>query len=735
MKPRTSWVLVALFAVAAVASSGERQAASYVPADCWLTVCWDGSPPGMDETALHKFLAEPEMKAALAQFQPLLDLLSAQMQEDVGIDFGPALVAMLRGQVAFGLGAPKAGAGDPSVVVAVQLGGAGDPARAALERLFQETREKAKPDSIKALAVGEVKGTALVDKDGDPHHFAFHGGYLIDASTEALFRKAVAGEGRELPAERALLRVRYDHQAMRKHFAEQIGGDPQAMLEALGINAIRSAEVAMVPRAKRLVTEVTVDMPDAAKAGGVAKWFSDPTPVDRELLKRVPKNTTMFIASSMDLGGLWDSIWETAAKANPRETEQARAGLAEFEGKLGFKLRERFLGSLDRGTLLMSTPGLAGALGSSGVIVQRVKDAKALEQALTQLVNRLDLLLMDQVRGPMGAVRTELRPFKYRGHTCRYLWLMGAPALMLLGWAPCYAIVGDAVVFARHPLDLKDYLDFVADKGPTILENADFRKLEPLVPKGASMISYGEWSEAFISLYNTFAPFAQLAQGFPKQMELPQALDLANMPSSRLLRRYSRGTIAYGGYADGRYRVAFQGDGVTFLSPHMAPTATVAILAGMLLPALARARGEARLIRDRNNLNQIARGCATYLNEHGDNRRYPTSLAELVEKGVMPDRNVFISPLDPNPPELKKGFRCSYVSCFERHPKRQFLDDFPPNIIMAWDREPFLVGRRNVLFFDSHVEVMDEERFQENLRLLDEQVKRQTKERKPATDF
>lgn len=734
MKPRLSWVLAALLAVAAVASSGERQAASYVPADCWLTVCWDGSPPGMDETALHKFLAEPEMKAAMAQFQPLVDALSAQVNQNAGVELAPALLAMLRGQAAIGLGEPRPGGGEPAMVLAVQLGGADDPVRALFERLFQQTREKARPDSIKELAVGDVKGTALVDGDGDAHHFAFHGGYLIDASTEALFRKAVAGEGRALPAERALLRVRYDHQAMLKHFAPAVQGDAEVLLGAIGLNAVGTVELAMVPRAKRLVTEMTVDMPDAAKVGGVAKWFADPTPVDRELLKRVPRDTTMFIASSMDLGGLWDTIWATAAKADPRATEEARAGLAEFEGKLGLKVRDAFLGSLDRGTLLLATPGL-GALSNSGVIVQRVKDGKALEAALAQLVNRLDLLLMDQVRGPMGAVRTELRAFQYRGHTCRYLWLMGTPALMLLGWAPCYANLGDAIVLARHPLDLKDYLDHVIDKGPSILDNAEFRELEALVPKGASMISYGEWSSAFVSLYNTAAPLAQLAQGFPKQMELPQALDLANLPSSRLIRRYSRGTIAHGTFADGRYRVAFEGNGVTFLSPHLAPTATVAVLAGMLLPALARARSEARLIRDRNNLNQIAKGCATYLNEHGDNRRYPTSLAELVEKGVIPDRGVFISPLDPNPPELKKGFRCSYVSCFERHPKRQFLDDFPPNVAMAWDREPFLVGRRNVMFFDSHVEAMDEARFEACLRELDEQVKRLTKERKPATDF
>ena len=71
------------------------------------------------------------------------------------------------------------------------------------------------------------------------------------------------------------------------------------------------------------------------------------------------------------------------------------------------------------------------------------------------------------------------------------------------------------------------------------------------------------------------------------------------------------------------------------------------------------------------------------------------------------------------------------MSCFDKYPKREFRDDFPPNLILAWDRKPFVRGRRSVLFFDSHVEMMNEARFQEQLRILDDHVKRLTKERKP----
>ena len=76
---------------------------------------------------------------------------------------------------------------------------------------------------------------------------------------------------------------------------------------------------------------------------------------------------------------------------------------------------------------------------------------------------------------------------------------------------------------------------------------------------------------------------------------------------------------------------------------------------GACLPA----REEARRIRCFSNLNQLAKGMATYLTEHGDNRWYPCPLgrgrnprdyngaewlASLYWTGVIPDPGVFLCP-------------------------------------------------------------------------------------------
>ncbi|MFW6161146.1 MAG: hypothetical protein ACODAJ_00155 [Planctomycetota bacterium] len=728
--------LVATVCVCAVAVGGERGAASFIPADCWLTVHYDGGHPGFKETPLHRFFQEAEVQAAVAQLQPLWDYIKTEVEKE-GDREGAALLRHAVGCEIL-LGVSQVGEGNEShVVVAVGLPEDDPAVRQLLEKLVQDELDEAKEGSVKHLEIGGLKGTTFIDDKGEPGGFAFADRVHILSDDETLFRKALDPAIPKLAArlgeERPVLRVRYDHQAMLEQHGDRIDANTRTTLTALGLDAARSAEILLVPRAKRLAMEMQVDMPGAREAGGLTKWLADAPPVDRALLKHVPRDSVLFWAASWDGAALWDAIWEVVARTTADQGEAARRELGEMEAKIGLEIREAFLAPLDRGTVAVAMPG-GGLIGGSGVVIQRVEDPQKLEASLGQLVNRLDLLLADMGRGAQG-VRTQLKPFDYRGHTCRYLWLMGTPALMFAGWAPCYTVLDDLVVFARHPLDLKDYLDFVEDGGPTVAENAEFQRLLADVPKGASVVSYANWSDQVVGLYNTAAPLIQILQGFQEEMNLPQPLDVANLPSSRLLRRYAKGTVAYTVYDGGRYRAVLEGDGMVLLSPHMGPVAGGAIAAGMLLPALARARGEARLIRDRNNLNVLGRACATYLNEHGDNRRYPASLGELIDKGIIADRTVLVSPLDEDPPKLANGVPCSYVSCFDKYPQRQFLDDFPPNVMMAWDREAFVPGRRNVLFFDTHVEAVDEARFQELLEQLDERVKEHTKKRQPKTDF
>jgi prepilin-type processing-associated H-X9-DG protein len=713
-------------------AAAERPVRSFVPAEAFVAVLGDGQCPGAAETAVWRFFHEPEVRASLEQFRPILSALTESAAEE-GMDVAALGRLFTRTQWCAAFGRTKEVRTQPALVLAFAAGEGGP--RADADTLLTALREGAEEDAVEDVEVAGVQLTAQRSETGELSYYGFAGPVFVIGTDKALLTSALDPDAAKLelaPAkEPAVLRVVYDHGALLRAFAEELEKSPQTgrILDAIGVSAVRTAEVALVPRGKRLVSQFDLHIPEGEKRLGLAKWLADAPPVDRELLKRVPRDAMLFYATSADFPALWDEAWGMVKAIDPDVAANGQLQLNELQQRLGVDIRKELLAHIDRGSVFI-THG-ATWMGGGGIAIQKVRDGDALEAAIAGMVNRLDVALMGA--GQVGMVRSQLKAFTYRGRQCHYLWMLGMPALAFGGSAPAYTRLDDAFIVAQHPLYLKQYIDFLEDEEPSILEHPDFEALQDTVPEDAAMVSFAAWPDSVVGLYNTAAPFLAALQGIP---DLPEPLDVANLPSSRLIRRYARGTVLYSTFQDGHYRVELQGDGLDVLSPQVAPLGVAGIAAGMLLPALGRARTEARAVRDMNNLRQIGMACATYLNEQGGNRNFPPGLAALWEEELIVDPGVLISPLDvPDPPKLPDGPPCSYQSAFDKYPKRQFRDDFPPNTIMAWDREPFIRGERNVLFFDAHVERVNEARFQRLLEELDQQVEEHTAprgEKQPA---
>ena len=176
-------------------------------------------------------------------------------------------------------------------------------------------------------------------------------------------------------------------------------------------------------------------------------------------------------------------------------------------------------------------------------------------------------------------------------------------------------------------------------------------------------------------------------------------------------------------------------------------TALFLFVVFVILPRIPHPRGPSRRIQCRNNLNQLAKGMAVYLYEHGDNRWYPCPLgrglvvgdyngaewlAALYWTGVMPEPGVFICPSSPDDNHRGRDlgtFRAvasrfssqtvSYAGMHYRsltdddgNPKPGAIEeDFPPNMPIACDDTQGVInhgsannGYMSVLFFDSHVD-------------------------------
>jgi prepilin-type processing-associated H-X9-DG protein len=168
-----------------------------------------------------------------------------------------------------------------------------------------------------------------------------------------------------------------------------------------------------------------------------------------------------------------------------------------------------------------------------------------------------------------------------------------------------------------------------------------------------------------------------------------------------------------------------------------------AVLLSLLLPRVARQREEARQVRCRNNLGQIARGMIVYLGMYGDSRWHTCPLgrgarpddyngaewlASLYWVGGLPDPGVFICPSsgDTNRDGADIGqYRAAptfgnqtvsyagihyYSGRDERGTRIPYVipHDSPPNLPIASDdtqgdiNHETMAGGMNVLFLDAH---------------------------------
>jgi prepilin-type processing-associated H-X9-DG protein len=116
----------------------------------------------------------------------------------------------------------------------------------------------------------------------------------------------------------------------------------------------------------------------------------------------------------------------------------------------------------------------------------------------------------------------------------------------------------------------------------------------------------------------------------------------------------------------------------------------------MLLPALARAREEARKAVCASNLKQVGLAMAIYANDHED--KFPPTLTDLMPD-YLTDEGLFHCPTD-----TSKEPSYLYV------PGLSVTDE--PTLMLVIERAGIHARGRNVLFVDAHVAWMDEQAFQ-----------------------
>jgi prepilin-type processing-associated H-X9-DG protein len=283
-------------------------------------------------------------------------------------------------------------------------------------------------------------------------------------------------------------------------------------------------------------------------------------------------------------------------------------------------------------------------------------------------------------------------------------------------------------------MGLKTYL-LRMKGGGTLEQNADFAAIRKMVGPNASSIYYANTTDFVKETWGLLPFVVGLAKMAPPEVQ-PLLPDPALIPSPLLLAKHMFGSVA---------ATRTMEDGILWesYSPFGLPTppairqgggiATMSILAGMLLPALGSARGEARKVRDMSNLAQIGKGAMMWALNNGDNQYFPPTLRSIWDAGIIDEPRVFLSP-SANTVMEGEEFISDYEYIGDLLGRAFSEAEAKANMPLAWDKEGLLPDGRNVVFVDGHVEFIPEGQFQ---RMMEETILPWVEEmkKKPAPEL
>ncbi|GAF69102.1 unnamed protein product [marine sediment metagenome] len=141
---------------------------------------------------------------------------------------------------------------------------------------------------------------------------------------------------------------------------------------------------------------------------------------------------------------------------------------------------------------------------------------------------------------------------------------------------------------------------------------------------------------------------------------------------------------------------------------HIDSTTADSIISDILAPSLLNARAQARRYACATNLSGIGKAILIYANDYND--QLPPDLETLISKAEMPARGLVCPASESRESYIYRG--------------ASITTSDTPGMITVYEKLSNHGDGRNVLFLDSHVEWVPEERFQELIK-KDNEYRRQ----------
>jgi hypothetical protein len=444
-------------------------------------------------------------------------------------------------------------------------------------------------------------------------------------------------------------------------------------------------------------------------------------PLTDDAYRAIPKGSVWAGVAQFDLGAFVTEVRNAAGKVDPQAQQMMDQALGAGGMAVGIpQLRKDLFEALGTEWAFYLDPSVLGN-GPLGItVVNKPRNAAAVEKSLGALERAADgqanfALQRDKMRITFDTMKSGNATIHY----------VQAPVV-----APSWTVTNGNLYCGLYPQVVSEAVAFGAAKNEkgSILDNPDFLAArKKALPEGVQPQSFvysdlpntaGQVYQLLVAASQAGVGFADMAGAKTPPMLLPPLGKFKSLltPAAAFCWSddagwYMRGVAPF--------------PGAEVLGAQNSPAAFAAPLAmaGVALPAMHKAQGNANRVKAASNMRQIGQGVMLYANDHNGN--YPANLAPLVlEADLHPD--VFFSPNSGNtiPPDIRRKDAKEVADYISKNSDYIYLGaklntKTPADQILAYEK-PHVNGGSgiNVLFNDGHVDWM-------NVQQAMDQVKKQ----------
>jgi len=683
-----------------------------------------------EQSALGKIAREPEMKAFLEDVRRECARLLTVHGRELPLD-AKFIEEVLSDELTLafsGMQMGAEGAPEPGLVITCNFRSPPAEAEEMLQKALLRLSEGAMQDAQPAF---EHRGTAvkLMPARQGGLFYAFLGQRLLITLGPSAMRGVLdraAGEGASLADSARFKKVMgrvggtggtlglyANTEAMLAMFGPMLDPEARTMLHVLGLDRVQA--VGLSSRFAHGGMRDSIYLYAPGERGGILPPAGQPVHAST-LLRMVPKEAQVMSLFRLDTEAMYQGFMGAFAQADPRAFQEITDGIHEAEARLGFRIQQDLLASLGTEYLFFQSP-------YETVLMVEVKDSDGFESCIGSLVE-------------LAGGDISLERMDYEGGSIRFLRITGWP----VPFSPSYTFLrtehGQFAVIGLYPQTLKGFMRRLKRGEGSILDSEDFKRVAGKFLAEGHSIGYQDIGDGLTDLYSLLNVGATALNGVEEVSIRPELLPPPGAMRPHMFGLGS-GSIndeegilseafsplgASGGLLAmvGGYRRLYELGGPG--------AATPAIMAGMLVPSLVRARGAARRVGCMSQLRQIGLGIVFYV---ADEDKMPESLADLYPQYIGA-QGIFRCPTDDSPMTIGDGIPCSFHYVGRLSPRLH------PMVILVYEKRGNHPDGRNALFYDSHVEFIHEAglaaRLRESLALVKEQWDEYPPERQKAIE-